>query len=502
MLQQHEKRDYEAGRIGRDALQHWTPGQTIKNRIRIESGNGVGKTQLIAWICLHFISVFSPAISYTFAPSALQLKVLLWDKIRTDFSGHGLPGRVLRRDPEWYINPGHFALGLATDDSNSSGMERIQGQHPPYFLILMDEAEGVKDFVYDAIDRLTTGGIVIVIMIANPRTRNSRFHREAERSYVDNFRISCLDFPNVVEGREIIPGGVTRDWINSKLEANCTAVDAHSPDKFTFEVDWRPGIIYLPDSECLTSVHGIAPQETSDWTFVPVGRYEAATKRPAMEEPPDFAAIGVDVARGGSDFGTIYSRHAGVVRREKQLYHLDTLVYYQAVKELAQSLHKRGAKTVSIRIDGTGGWGSGPIDMLRKDTELNDLFTTRDTFGRVVTVNFKVHEVQFGGSPSDNSSYADLVTEMYFEAGEALRGLRLDNPPIELEADLTEREFGLVHRSGRTVKKLEDKEIYRKRRKRSPDDGDGLVLTVAPEHIFKSKAPKVGGRFIPTTRGR
>ncbi len=41
-----------------------------------------------------------------------------------------------------------------------------------------------------------------------------------------------------------------------------------------------------------------------------------------------------------------------------------------------------------------------------------------------------------------------------------------------------------MNRSGVAVKKLEDKDAFRKRVKRSPDDGDGFVLAVAPDVLW------------------
>ena len=95
-------------------------------------------------------------------------------------------------------------------------------------------------------------------------------------------------------------------------------------------------------------------------------------------------------------------------------------------------------------------------------------------------------EVNFGGTPGDNTKYADLATEMYAEAAETITGYSIINPPGLLEEDLTDRLFEPVNKGGRNVRKLEEKELFRKRHQgRSPDDGDGFVLSAAPDHIFK-----------------
>jgi hypothetical protein len=75
---------------------------------------------------------------------------------------------------------------------------------------------------------------------------------------------------------------------------------------------------------------------------------------------------------------------------------------------------------------------------------------------------------------------------MYFQAKETLLGIKLVNPPETLESDLTLREWEPVNRQGRELKKLQDKKKFRKVINRSPDDGDGFVLCVAPDSIFRS----------------
>src|SRR5205085_3597284 len=141
-----------------------------------------------------------------------------------------------------------------------TGTERVQGQHERYLLFVIDEAEGVADYVFDAIRSMTSGGISIVLMLANPRTRSSRFHRAAEGRTVVNFRMSCIYHPNVLAGREIVPGAVMREYVETMIddgkEQHAEVVDAHDNDRDTFELPWRPGVIYAPDPEFMFRVLG------------------------------------------------------------------------------------------------------------------------------------------------------------------------------------------------------------------------------------------------------
>jgi hypothetical protein len=148
---------------------------------------------------------------------------------------------------------------------------------------------------------------------------------------------------------------------------------------------------------------------------------------------------------------------------------------------------------VHVRVDGTGGFGSTAVDTLRADLEL-----------RRKIPDFAVIEVHFSASPRDGTKYADIVTEMYAESAEALRGLRIERVPPELEGDLTERQYEFVNRAGVTVRKLEEKEKYRRRAvpRRSPDDGDGFVLCASPDTLFRriSAAYVAAGDTTPGQR--
>lgn len=487
LRQQYEKRDYEIGLLRESELRYWHPGQEIKRRIRLETGHSIGKTKLGSGLVNHFFDCFEGSIIYTFAPSWEQIHDLLWKEIKADRRGKGLPGRIL--DLQLHKSDDWFAKGRATNNDEGQGTERIQGQHAPHFMALIDEAEGVKKYVFDAVNAMTSGGIWIVFMFANPRTRSSEFHQAATRSETVTFHIDSLTHPNVREGRDLIPGAATRDWADSMIDDHCEVVEAENPDHHTFTVPWRPGLVFAPDAEFMFRVLGIAPLNVADNTLVPVGRYLAAKARLPESQLPAVARLGVDVARFGKDYGTLYVRHDGRAWRAARFAQVDTTVYAQAIKAELLRLHARGVQNAEVRVDGGGGFGGGVIDQLAADLEILEL--QRD-YRHPFTL--RIREVQFGGTPYDEIAYADLVTEMYDDAAEALKSLALTDVPDELEADLCERTYRWANRAGRAVKRLEPKDdrsatSFRRRLGRSPDDGDGFVLAVASDFIFEPRVP-------------
>jgi hypothetical protein len=471
-------------------------GEAASQVFRVEAGHGVGKTYGAAMLVNWFFDAFAPSVIMTTAPTANQVTELLWKDIKK-LRPPGLPGRVLPSKPYMEKASDHWAIGRTTNDSGGTGGERFQGQHNEFFFVVLDEAEGVPDFVFKSTFAMMTGcRVAIVLMLANPRTRSSKFFKQSRVPGTSNYRLSVLDHPNVLDGRDTVPGATSRGWVFKCVWEWCQVVSTHDVDNYTFtlpfdvpapEADvfaaYGPvGTIFLPNTEFLFRVAGIAPANLATSAFVSPGRYEAALKNEARHGEETWARVGVDVSREGDDFGTIYVRHAGVLWRHAQIagsevqQHTGT-IYFVKLRDLALLLHKRGVRSIHFRIDGTGGFGSTAIDMLRTSSELRALFD-----------DFQVFEVHFGSSAHDGDKYANIVTEMYAESAETLRGIRLERVPEQLEGDLTERLFTYTNKSGIAVRILEEKSIYKKRvqPRRSPDDGDGFVLCASPDFLFEN----------------
>jgi hypothetical protein len=467
-------------------------GEPATKVFHVEAGHGLGKTFFGAILVNWFFDAFAPSVTMTTAPSIDQVELLLWKNIKSQREGKGLPGRVLPDAPKMTKAANWLAYGRTTSDSGGQGTSRIQGQHDEYLLFILDEAEGIPAFVFSAVDAMMTGGrVVICLMIANPQTRSSAFHKKGKERGVATYRLSLLDFPNVVLDAPIVKGGTTREWVNAKIAKHCDVVQAHSEDEHTFEVGWDvegrdggilpAGTVFLPDAEFMFRVMGVAPKNISAKTLVTVGRYEAATTREPSEALRSSTNVryGIDAARDGDDFATIWRLWRGVAQRIARLPKSDNTDFIGILKDDFVRVKADGATSCHVRVDGGGGFGSGVIDFLPNDEGLVGMFA-----------DLQVFEVHNNANPHDQKAYADLVTEMYAEAAETLKGIRLHAPPIELEADLTERQYGWKNKSAVWVKKLEAKDKFKDRVNRSPDDGDGFVLAVAPDFLFKGSVKK------------
>ncbi len=467
---------------------------------RVESCHGVGKTfgcgALVNW----FFTCFAPSEIITTAPTAKQVERLLWKDIKKLRKGNkDLPGRVLPSASRMEMGPDHYAEGLTASDSGGKGTERAQGSHAKNHFFVLDEAEGVPAFYFSAVKAQLTGGeVMICLMVANPKTRASEFHRWGKRAGVKNYRFNAHDFPNVVDGTDTIPGGSSRKWVCGMIGDLCQAVANQDEEKYTFSLPFEvtledgrvfpPGTIFLPEDEYLFRVMGVPPISGAERAFVAVGVYEAAQRRSITPSQQDRlqCRIGVDAARFGSDKGKVYSRHLGAIRCSATLTRQVTDDYVDAVKKTALAAVALGAISVHVRVDGTGGFGAGIIDGLRKEPLLQAI------------PDFQVFEVHFASSASDGDKYDNIVTEMYAHAGETLKGVRIEQVPEHLVEDLTERLYEYINRQGKTLKILEPKEKFRKRHEeRSSDDGDAFVLCAAPDFLFSSGVIASGGTSAP-----
>lgn len=469
-----------------------------------EAAHGLGKTFVLeAGVLLWVHECFPPAAGQTSvvistAPTSTQVNDLLWKDVRKLIEMAGERGFRLGRGilpSEARINKSgtHFAVGRTTSDSGGKGAERSQGQHNDVQAVLFDEAEGVPDFFYNGVKRQFTGNRVkLWILMANPKTRTSRFQRMKLQRGVKVYRLSLLNFPNVVHGREIVPGGTSREtfenWLFDYEDFGAWPIDEPDPKRYTFQTAWEvtapDGRVYpagqhwLPQRGFLYGALGIPPEGGDGDTFVTSAQLEAALARAPRPKTGSLARIGVDGARFGKDSGKVYLDLDGNVQLVATIQKGDTQAYLRGVLRAAELAQEAGYSELSVRVD--AGYGGNIVDRILESSTVRAAFT-----------RLSVHELHFNGVPHDPLRYADRITELYAEAGLVMEALSLRRMGARLEEDLSDRRFRYVVKNvegvRREVKELESKDRFKKRHEdRSSDDGDGFVLAVAPEYLFVS----------------
>ena len=183
-------------------------------RVAVKAGNGVGKGFTAAVAVLWFLCSHQPATVLTTAPTARQVRHILWQEIRRLYraSAYPLGGKLLVTRLE--LPHDRFALGLSSDE-----VDQFQGFHSPNMLIVVDEAEGVIEPIYEAIDAVMTAGNSKLLLIGNPTSVTGTFRRafHEERHLYHNITISALDSPNVKQQRVVLPGLTTHEWVAERV---------------------------------------------------------------------------------------------------------------------------------------------------------------------------------------------------------------------------------------------------------------------------------------------
>jgi hypothetical protein len=85
-------------------------------------------------------------------------------------------------------------------------------------MVVFDEATGVAPGIWQAAEGLAVGPDDRFFAVGNPTDPTSEFKRKDDSGLWPVIRLSCEQHPNVTEGRVIVPGAVTREWCEERLQ--------------------------------------------------------------------------------------------------------------------------------------------------------------------------------------------------------------------------------------------------------------------------------------------
>lgn len=401
------------------AIQH-------NRRVVVPSGHGIGKTWLLARIALWFLYSNYPAKVITTAPTWPQVENLLWAEMRKAFgeSAISFGGRIL--NTEIKIEDDWFAVGFSTSGTAADreyGTPKFQGYHSENLLVLIDEAPGVKHEIYVSVESLIVGENNKVLAMGNPTSPTGDFFEITKSPLWKSVKVSCFDHPNVKTGTIVVPGAVTKEWIEERRQ------------------EWGE------DSPLwMTKVLGEFPTEGSD-TLIPLAWAEACI---GLELSRDGAKkLGIDVARYGGDMTALCSIFGAVVDPIEVESKKDT----NWTSGRAVVLNRLNGYD-SIGVDDTG-VGGGVTDAL-EDAGLD------------------VDAMIAGSSAIEHDKFENLTAEIYWNLRMALKNKELSLPDDKkLINQLCSRKYSFT-RNGRI--KLESKDEMKKRGLGSPDRADALAI--------------------------
>lgn len=173
-----------------------------KRWITIRSGHGIGKTALLSTIALHFLGCFFGSQIGATANTEQQLKDIFLKELY--FWSKRLPEMIsgnfeilddmvrIKGTKDWF---------LRARVSRADKPEALAGLHGKYVLILVDEASGVDDMVYEVMKGALTGANYIVIYTSNPtRTEGEFFNSHKPSAPYTKLKFSSRHSPIVEDG--------------------------------------------------------------------------------------------------------------------------------------------------------------------------------------------------------------------------------------------------------------------------------------------------------------
>ena len=388
-------------------------------RLSVRSGRGIGKTALLSWLVIYFLCTRTKPRIYVTAPTSQQLRVTLWPEVAKWLSESLVKDIFTWNTKQIYLNENPaewFAAAVTTDES-----ERAQGWHSEHMLVLMDEASGISDDIYNVVQGSLTGNDNKIVLTGNP-TKTSGFFFDSHNRFRDGWKtfvFSSLDSP--------LP---STDFINDyKLKYG----ETHSLFKVHILGEFPSG---SPDS------------------FVSL---EEALKCTVREVPgKGEIQIGVDVAHMGDDMTSLAYRIGDkvfpIITKDKTTIPEVTGMVLSLVKEIR--INTGSKDTIKVCVDSTG-VGAGVSDELALD---------RDNNIEVVPVNF--------GSRSDDEKYEYMVSRMWGMLRDKINVISLPDDP-QLIAQISNRRFRITP-NGKI--RVEPKSEYKKEFGESPDKADSVIL--------------------------
>tara|TARA_R110001606_G_scaffold76056_1_gene175974 strand:- start:47 stop:1447 length:1401 start_codon:yes stop_codon:yes gene_type:complete len=398
-----------------------------ERKISVRSGHGTGKSTTFSWAMLWFAMTRFPFKVVVTAPTSGQLFDALFAELKRWINE--LP-EALR--PILDVKNDRVSLIAAPSEgfisartSRAETPEALAGVHSANVMLVVDEASGVPEQVFEAAAGSMSGHSAVTLLASNP-TRSSGTFFETQTRLSGSWKChhwSCIKSPLV-----------SRDFIE--------------------EMKLRYG---EESNAYRIRVLGEFPLADDD-TIVPFHLVDAAVHRDI--EPDDHATViwGLDVARFGSDKTALAKRQGNTITEINSWQGLDLMQTVGRVKAEYDGL-PMSIRPSEIMVDVIG-MGGGVVDRLRE-------------------LGLPVRGINVAESPSMKDTYTNLRAELWFKMRGWLeqRGAKLPRNE-QLIAELTSIRYSFVS-SGKM--KAEGKDDMRKRGLASPDLADAVCLTLASD---------------------
>jgi phage terminase large subunit len=334
----------------------------------------------------------------------------------------------------------------------------------------LDEAAGVKEDIFEAIEGVLTSAHCRLLLLGNPTLIGGTFYRSHREPGWKTFHIAAWDTPNFTAF------GITEDDLETGAWKE--KVSKNSDGSYNWPMPWLITPAWAEDKlrrwgknhpAYQARVVGSFPTQGEN-NVIPLAWIEAAMERWEESDGQGSTDLGVDVARYGQDLSVIAPRQGSKVGLLQVFSGKDTQEIAGEALVTSRSIHARHIKVDVI------GLGAGVVDALKA------------AGAPVVAVN--VASASDVLDDDGNKVFANQRAELWWNLREALNPKNQDPlalpPDDDLLGDLAAPTYKI---NGKGAIQIEEKDETKKRLGRSPDRGDAVMLTFAPSYETTSWLP-------------
>jgi phage terminase large subunit len=417
-------------------------------RVAVRSGHKVGKSNSLSVIAHWWCDTRPDGWVVMSSSSGRQVKSILWEEFCKlyDRAKH-------RLGPEPATDPGtgyRSTSGSRVQGFSTNKPERMAGFSGANLLFLLDEASGIPESIFEAIEGNRAGG-ARVVMYSNPTQTSGTFYNafHSKREFWKTIHISSEDSPNIRENRVVVPGLAMPDWLAEKLKE-------WGEDSPIFQVRVRGNF----PSQGSNAVIGLALVTAAQERWLEDEETIASGEERLFDDSAPLA-LGVDPARFGDDDSVIVPGRGKKVQELRAFTGLDGVQLAGRVVETIRERRRLGDPLPHVKVDSIG-IGASCCDQLRYH---------KGPDGRPELVLVEVNSAE---AATDETCHR-LRDQLWFGVRDWLKeGGALPNDD-KLARDLVAPIYGFDPQARYLV---EPKRDTKKRLGNSPDRADALALYV------------------------